>query len=114
MSPPPPNLLALAGLGLLLGPRMGARPYRERGRGGGRDHPVRAASSRPALAGGGPPGRAAFDRARWDGDPALRAGPLAPARALARRRSAPSSPQPRARDRARACAPARRCRSLTG
>jgi len=70
------------------GPRVGARPHRKRRPGGGCDHPVRTASSRPALAGSRPPGCAAADRARRDRDPALRARTVAFARALARRRSA--------------------------
>ncbi|PYP42637.1 MAG: hypothetical protein DMD42_11710 [Gemmatimonadetes bacterium] len=101
---PLPNLLALAGLGLLLGLRHAFEP----------DH-LAAVSTLATRQGRlldacrlglawalghtasvgvvvGAIILAAADRARWDRDCALRARPVASARARTRRRLAPSSP----------------------
>src|SRR5437764_874817 len=72
--------------------RLGRGSYGQRGSGGGGDHPVRPASSRPLVARGGLPGGGPAHRVGGVGDPALRARALAPAPARARRRPAPSPP----------------------
>src|SRR6266496_3669717 len=63
------------------GARLGSRPHGERRPGSGRDHPARLPPPRSALAGSRLPGRTPPHRPRRVGGAALRARPLAPARA---------------------------------